>query len=300
MLALAVAAALHVRCEPARVVRGEQVTCSARVDAPVPFLLVEKRARAGERELIDPSPERLEAGGEANWSGPAVLDTEVRMRIRLGDDELRGKASFAVEPRRWPHLQLAGPVAPWDYGSDSLFGGWPPRPRPDGLVEDGTLSVFVLSLPAPQVAYADEGPNARWLYVGRPATSPSGRAWLSRALRPGDPFHDAQRGGGDPLRSTCSREDLERLRTRLLEHEGAARSEGPSHFGESQRAFAARDLQAELEAQTLFYDDAVAGPTLGERLSAQVKTALEAIRREQDDTVDRRAPVRVPCRFARP
>jgi len=170
-------------------------------------------------------------------------------------------------------------LAPWDYGSDSLFGGWPPRPRFDGLIEDGTLSIFVLSLAAPQVAYAEEGPNVRWLYAGRPATSPMGRAWLSRALRPGDPFHDAQRGGGDPLRPGCGPEDMERLRQRLLEHEGAASSEGPSHFAESQRPFATRDLQAELEAQTLFYERRRRSD-VGRALTAHIKSALESIRRE--------------------
>jgi hypothetical protein len=250
--------------------------------------------------VADASTERFEAGGEARWSGPAVLDTTVTFRIRAGSGELRGDASFAVEPRRWPRLQLAGAVAPWDYGKDDLFGGWPPRARGDGLVEDGTLSIFVLSFAAPQVAYADEGPNARWLYVDRPARPPVGRVFLSRALRPGDAFYDAQRGGGDRLRPVCTRDDMELLTRRLLEHEGAARSSGPSHFGESQRAFAERDLQAELEAQTLFYDDAVVGPTLGERLDSFVKSTLRRIRTDQDETVDHRAPVRITCHFARP
>jgi hypothetical protein len=276
------------------------VTCFARVEPAQPFLLLEKRARAAGHEVVDSATERFEAGGEARWAGPAVLDTTVVMRARVASGELRGEASFAVEPRRWPRLRLAGPVAPWDYGRDELFGGWPPRARGDGLVEDGTLSVFVLSLTAPQVAYADEGPDARWLYVDRPARPPVGRVFLSRALRPGDAFYDAQRGGGDRLRPVCGPDDLEQLTRRLLEHEGAARSAGPSHFAESQRAFAERDLQAELESQTLFYDDAVVGPTLGQRLDAFVKSVLQKIRADQNDTVDRRAPVHLPCHFARP
>jgi hypothetical protein len=276
------------------------VTCLARVEPAQPFLLVEKRARAAGREVVDSGTERFEAGGEARWTGPAVLDTTVTFHARVGSGVLRGEASFAVEARRWPRLQLAGAVAPWDYGRDDLFGGWPPRARGDGLVEDGTLSVFVLSLAAPQVAYADEGPDARWLYVDRPARPPVGRVFVSRALRPGDAFYDAQRGGGDRLRPFCTREEMEQLARRLLQHEGAARSDGPSHFSESQRAFAERDLQAELESQTLFYDDAVVGPTLGERLDTFVKSALRRIRTEQDETVDHRAPVHIGCLFARP
>jgi hypothetical protein len=86
----------------------------------------------------------------------------------------------------------------------------------------------------------------------------------------------------------------------LLEHEGAAQSDHRSHFVESKAAFDREDLQADLEAQVLFYDDAVIGPTLGQRLTALITNALNAMTREQTQTVDRENPVIVGCRLARP
>jgi len=300
LTALLLAASLIARCEPAHLVRGEQVSCSARLDPPGPFLLLEKRAVARGKLLVDPSHGRFESGGEVSWSGPAVLDTEVRVRVRAGEEEIAGRAAFTVEARRWPRLQLPGIVAPWDYGDDAMFGGWPPRARPDGLVLDGTLSILRVSQASPPVAYAEEGPDARWLYVGGPAPPPSDHAYVSRALRPGDPFYEAQRGELGGIQPPCGARDLEELRRRLLEHEGSAVSDHPSHFRESQRAFARRDLQADLESQALFYDDAVAGPTLGERLTALITNALSEMTREQSRTVDRESPVMLGCRLTRP
>ena len=294
---------LLVRCEPDRLVRGGQVACSARVEPPLPFVLVSKRAFAGGHRLDDPSEQRFEPGGEARWAGVAVRDTRVEFTVHSGGAELRGEAAFAVEPRRWPRLTLAGEVAPWDFGPDPLFGGWPPRLRLSGAdpqVADGTLASFLLTQPSPPVAYADEGPDARWLYVGAPAPQPHGQAWVSRALRPADPFYELQTGGGGPPRPFCGRNDLELLRRRLLQHEGAAASDGPSHFVESRRALERRDLQAELEAQTLFYDDAVLGPTLGQRIEALINAALESMTTDQIDSVDRHNPVGLPCRLRFP
>jgi hypothetical protein len=319
LLALA-AATLIARCEPSHLVRGEQVTCIARLEPEGSFLLVDKRAVAGGRTLVDPSPGRFETGGEVHWSGPAVLDTEVRIRVRAPlqepafsplrlatperpappQIELSAGASFTVEPRRWPRLQLPGIVAPWDYGTDEMFGGWPPRARSDGLVLDGTLAILRVSQASPQVAYAEEGPDARWLYVGRPAPPPSAHAYVSRALRPGDPFYEAQRGELGGIQAPCGARDLEDLRQRLLGHEGAAQSKKPSHFRESQAWFDRRDLQMELEAQVLFYDDAVVGPTLGERASGLITKALAEMTREQSRSVDREAPVIIGCRLSRP
>jgi hypothetical protein len=300
LTALVLAASLIARCEPAHVVRGEQVSCVARLEPPGPFLLLEKRAVASGKLLVDPSHARFESGGEVHWSGPAVLDTEVRIRVRAPEGELVSRAAFTVEPRRWPRLQLQGIVAPWDYGDDALFGGWPPRLRGDGLVVDGTLAALRVSQASPPVAYAEEGPDARWLYVGRPAPPPTAHAYLSRALRPGDPFYQAQRGEFGGMEPPCGARDLEILRTRLLEHEGSAVSDRPSHFRESQAAFARRDLQRELEAQALFYDDAVMGPTLGERLAALITRALAEMKRAQSLTVDKEAPVILACRLTRP
>jgi hypothetical protein len=300
LTALVLAAALIARCEPAHLVRGEQVACVARLEPPGPFLLLEKRAIARGRPLVDPSQARFESGGEVHWSGPAVLDTEVLIRVRTPEGELVARAAFTVEPRRWPALQLPGIVASWNYGDDEMFGGWPPRGRADGLVVDGTLAALRVSQASPPVAYAEEGPDARWLYVGRPAPPPSAHAYVSRALRPGDPFYQAQRGERGGIQSPCGASDLEDLRRRLLEHEGAAVSDHPSHFRESQAAFGRRDLQADLEAQALFYDDAVTGPTLGERLAALITKTLGAMTIEQSRTVDREAPVILGCRLARP
>jgi hypothetical protein len=300
LTALVLAASLIARCEPAHVVRGEQVTCTARLEPPSAFLLLEKRAVANGKLLVDPSQPRFESGGEVSWSGPAVLDTEVRVRVRTPEAELAGRAAFTVEPRKWSRLQLPGIVAPWDYGDDAMFGGWPPRGRADGLVVDGTLAILRVSQASPPVAYAEEGPDARWLYVGRPAPPPTAHAYVSRALRPGDPFYEAQRGELGGIQPPCGARDLEELRRRLLEHEGSAVSDHPSHFRESQAAFARRDLQADLEAQALFYDDAVAGPTLGERLTVLITNALSEMTREQSRTVDRENPVIVGCRLTRP
>ena len=296
-------AELRVRCEPERLVRGEQVACSARVEPARPFVLVARRALAGGHRLDDPSEQRFETGGEARWAGVAVRDTRVEFIAHSAGVELRGAAGFTVEPRRWPRLRLAGEVAPWGFGTDTLFGGWPPRLRlagADPQVADGTMATFLLTQASPPVAYVDEGPDARWLYAGAPAPQPHGQAWVSRALRPGDPFYEMQTGGGGPPRPFCARNDLELLRHRLLQHEGAATSDGPSHFGESRRALDRRDLQAELEAQTLFYDDAVRGPTLGQRLDALIRSALESMSVEQLDSVDRGNPVGLPCRLRFP
>jgi hypothetical protein len=297
LTAVVVAAALIARCEPAHLVRGEQVTCMARLEPPGPFLLLEKRAVARGKPLVDPSQGRFESGGEVHWSGPAVLDTEVRIRVRTPEGDLTARAGFTVEARQWPRLQLPGIVAPWDYGDDEMFGGWPPRGRADGLVVDGTLAALRISQASPPVAYAEEGPDARWLYAGRPAPPPSAHAYVSRALRPDDPFYRAQRGELGGIQAPCGARDLEDLRRRLLEHEGAAVSDHPSHFRESQAAFDRRDLQADIEAQALFYDDAVMGPTLGERLTALITKALGEMTREQSRTVDREAPVIIGCKL---
>jgi hypothetical protein len=295
-----VALALLARCEPAHLVRGEQVTCTARVEPPGPFVLLAKRAVARGRKLDDPAQARFESGGEVHWTGPAVLDTEVTIRVRTAEGDLSARTGFTVEPRRWPRLQLPGIVAPWEYGNDEMFGGWPPRSRPDGLVLDGTLAALRVSQASPPVEYAEEGPDARWLYIGRPAPPPSARAYVSRALRPGDPFYLAQRGELGGIQEPCGARDLEDLRRRLLEHEGSAVSGRPSHFRESQVAFDRRDLQADLEAQALFYDDAVKGPTLGERVTALITKALAEMTREQSLTVDKEAPVILGCRLTRP
>ncbi|MFL5429784.1 MAG: hypothetical protein ACJ79M_09200, partial [Myxococcales bacterium] len=253
------------------------------------------------RTLVDRSRARCETGGEVHWSGPAVLDTEVSIEVRTADGSaLAARTGFTVEPRRWPPLLLPGVVAPWDYGEDEIFGGWPPRARSDGLVLDGTLAALRVSQASPQVAYAEEGPDARWLYVARPAPPPSAHAYVSRALRPGDPFYEAQRGERGGIQEPCGARDLEDLRTRLLEHEGAIQSGRPSHFRESQGWFARRDLQTDLEAQALFYDDAVNGPTLGARLTGLITQTLGEMTREQSRTVDREALVILRCRLARP
>ncbi|MFL5247339.1 MAG: hypothetical protein ACJ79V_05895 [Myxococcales bacterium] len=301
MTGLVLALTLIARCEPSHVVRGEQVTCTARLDPPGPFLLLEKKAVARGRTLVDRSRARFETGGEVHWSGPAVLDTEVSIQVRTADGSaLAARTGFTVEPRRWPPLLLPGVVAPWDYGDDEIFGGWPPRARSDGLVLDGTLAALRVSQASPQVAYAEEGPDARWLYVARPAPPPSAHAYVSRALRPGDPFYEAQRGERGGIQEPCGARDLEDLRTRLLEHEGAIQSGRPSHFRESQGWFARRDLQTDLEAQALFYDDAVNGPTLGARLTGLITQTLGEMTREQSRTVDREGLVILRCRLARP
>jgi hypothetical protein len=50
----------------------------------------------------------------------------------------------------------------------------------------------------------------------------------------------------------------------------------------------------------LFYDDAVTGPTLGERVTALITQTLGEMTREQSATVDRQAPVILGCRLVRP
>ena len=90
-------AELRVRCEPERLVRGEQVACSARVEPARPFVLVARRALAGGHRLDDPSEQRFETGGEARWAGVAVRDTRVEFIAHSAGVELRGAAGFTVE-----------------------------------------------------------------------------------------------------------------------------------------------------------------------------------------------------------
>src|SRR5204862_6797439 len=104
---LVLAVALIARCEPPHVVRGEQVTCTARLDPPEPFLLLEEKAVAQGRTLVDGSRARFETGGEVHWSGPAVLDTDVLIEVRTAEGSaLSARTGFTVEPRRWPPLLL--------------------------------------------------------------------------------------------------------------------------------------------------------------------------------------------------
>ncbi|MFL5431662.1 MAG: hypothetical protein ACJ79M_18735, partial [Myxococcales bacterium] len=85
MIGLVLALTLIARCEPSHVVRGEQVTCTARLDPPGPFLLLEKKAVARGRTLVDRSRARFETGGEVHWSGPAVVETEVSIEVRTAE-----------------------------------------------------------------------------------------------------------------------------------------------------------------------------------------------------------------------
>lgn len=307
---------LDVRCLPARALRGTQVACTASVVPPQTALLVERLAVAGGHTLRDDSEVKLEPGALFTWAGAAVVPTTVVVRAVAAGQSLRGEASFTVAAREWPALALR-PLPPpqleqnagWEYGPDALFGGWPPAVREAGaqgtdragdrILADGSLGIFRLTLASPPTQYVSEGPNARWFYVAEPAPAPVARVFLSRALRPGDPFYEAQQGGaGDGLRERgCGFHDLEVLRTGVLQHEGAVAGPQPSHRSESLRRLEEEALQRKLEELTLFLDDAMDGPPLSTRIDTRIRDFLASLTAGQRLSVDQRAPVRLSCRL---
>lgn len=299
------ALALVVTCTPARVVRAANVACSARLEPIGPMTVTELRAESERNVLRDPAEKH--AAGEYVWSGIAVADTRVRVTVRsFSGETLTGSSGFSVAPRQLPHLAVPDARPAWEYGEDSLFGGWPPRVAQasspaDPITADGSLGALTISLSSPRTRYVEEGPNARWFYVSEPVPQPVVRVFLSRALKPADPFYLLQNGGPVvALRPGCARADLDVLRDRVLEHEGALPSDRPSHFGETRKAFEERDVQGEVEEMRLFYDQALAGDPLQRLVGKKLQNFLDALRIDQRETVDARAPVRLPCRLHYP
>ena len=302
----AATAAVSVRCVPERPSRGERVECVVR--APEPFAIVEWRAEAQGHVVHNALDVR-------SWAGPAAVDTNVFVTVRSEGGtappgmQVRGPASasgvvtasagFVVAPRSFPRVDLHAEPPPWSYGEDSLFGGWPPLVRGgssavDPIAADGSLGVFLITLPTPRTRYVEEGPDARWFYVEEPLAQPELRMRLSRALKPGDPFYAAQRPGSIGLsRWPCDAGEMDLLRQRVVDHE-------TRHFAETRRAFARRDLSREIEAMHLFLDDAMRGDPLHEQVHARLQSFLDQLRRDQRETVDVRAPVLLRCRLRYP
>jgi hypothetical protein len=298
LLALPAGAAprLLFSCTPREVVRGGNVSCTARLEPAAPFVVTRRVSTAEGHELKDNSEQHAEQ--EFSWSGPAAVSTQVAITVRAGSEALTARAEFQVKARAFPRLALPAATPPWDYGPDDAFGGWPPRlrPGPEQIVADGALGKFSLQLPTPRVQYVEEGPDARWFYVAEPVTPPRAQVRLHRALSPSDAFYDLQYGSGD----SCRGGDMEALRAAVLRHEGAAPSEAPSHYSETRRAFDTRDLQAEFEQMTLFYDEAMSREALHEAVRKKLQAFLDKLHDDQLQTVDVAAPVRMSCRLRYP
>lgn len=276
---------MSLRCVPERPSRGERVECVVR--APEPFAVIEWRSEAEGHVVHNALDVR-------SWAGPAAVDTNVSITVRDPQGTHVASAGFVVAPRAFPRTGLHEEPPPWSYGEDALFGGWPPRVSGgasglDPLVADGALGVFLITLPTPRTRYVEEGPDARWFYVEEPLAQPEVRTRLSRALKPGDPFYAAQRGGPfTGVRPPCDAAGMDLLRERVAAHEAL-------HFAETRRAFARRDLARETEAMHLFLDEAMSGDPLHEQVRARIQGFLDGLRRDQRVTVDERAPVLLRC-----
>jgi|GEM_PF-1526138 len=295
-------ARLAVRCVPSPVVRGEEVVCTALVVPPQQAVFTERLAIASGHLLRDGSQIPAAPAEPFVWRGTAVLPTTVIVHALAGDVSLRGAASFDVLPRAFPKFEWHG--VSWNFGPDELFGGWPPRVRSsadagrgDHIVADGSLGLFRLTLTSPRTEYVSSGPDARWFFVREPAPPPEVSVLISRALRPGDPFYQAQQAALD---RDCGANDLELLRLGVLQHEGAVPGPLPSHYGESKRILEEADLETSLEAMTLHLDEATGGPALALRIDRRIRALLDQLTAQQRVTVDARAPVRLRCRLRPP
>jgi len=131
----------------------------------------------------------------------------------------------------------------------------PPQPPEAEAGEETMAGSFTLSIDSPRTLYVEEGPDAQWFIVAEPVPPPRAAVRLNSALPP----------------------DAQRL---VLRHEAA-------HYEDARRSLERKDLQAEIEALHVFYDQAMAGLPLHERMQWKLQGFLDKFRDRQRLTVER-------------
>ena len=251
----AVPAEVIAECAPAVAERGAIVRCSVRLASRARFVLARRTAAAEGHTTAEEAPEEKRKLRSHAWSGPAIADTSVTFELRAGKKRLTAKTSFRVRPRRVARLTLSDEPAAWTWGTDERLG-YPPSFEPATAIEARQRPLWLSDLSGPDAGWAlvNEGPNRNWYYIDRlPATPLRTRVWISRALRPDDPFFAAQHADLSlPIASErphCRRFDLAALRQRLLQREGALDGDPQSRTKSLKRALATSvDVNAELES----------------------------------------------------
>jgi hypothetical protein len=275
-------------CEPKVVERGALVTCSASLAQPKVFRWLERRASAEGHALVEKGGGYVAAGQPLTWAGPAVVDTKVAFVLESNGRRGSAQASFSVRKRAFPVFGPE-PKADWQWAPDAALGGYPP-PLADGAPLNGSMSRFELTMAGAKAELVAEGPNRQWYLVAAPPPKAKPVILVSRALRPGDPFHERQHAEltvpSDAQWPYCSKHDLELLRTGFIEAFGAG--------GRLDPAVTAR-LEAELEALHGWSPDySPPKPTFPMALAARSKDLLA---RAVAEIQARSKPVAIPCRL---
>jgi hypothetical protein len=122
-------------------------------------------------------------------------------------------ATISINPRDWVGRLDYPAEPPPEITATEL--PYPPVTTTSGPLKDGVFGGARLS--APRGVYGDgTGPNAGWLYLGSPPVfSPPPRILINAGLNPGDPFYEAQTGGG----GYCDKAFMDSARAHATAHE---------------------------------------------------------------------------------
>jgi hypothetical protein len=133
--------------------------------------------------------------GEDIWAGIMVVDGQMKVSGTVTGKPQIATLAVAVLPRDWTN-KVAFPPEPEPEWTKAAPLVYPPTIAGDTLA-DGTLGLTKYPLPEAATGFGEgTGPNDGWYFFDQAPYFATGKAhiYLNVALRPSDPFYQAQRG----------------------------------------------------------------------------------------------------------
>lgn len=203
------AAELLVACEPASVVRGENITCTARVEPEgVPFEVQEWHFEGGGYERSSSLPTVV-------WQGTAVVGGRVSVNALVDGEEATAEAFYEVLDRDWSNVDVAANAVE----VESLLPIHPEKLHDLGGIDHG----YIVDPAVGPIEIVPTGPNNSIAFWTAMPVRVEAKIQVNRAaLRERSSFWYGQlerRPAFSRLRM-CTRADVEPFVDAILRHEG--------------------------------------------------------------------------------
>ena len=234
--------------------------------------------------------------GEMKWAGVMVVGGQMKVSGMVNGKPQTATLAVTVTARDWTG-KITFPPEPqpeWVHGDPLKY---PPTVAGDTLA-DGTLGKTQYPLPEPASGYGEgTGPNEGWYFFDQiPYFSPSSsHIFLNDALKPSDPFYQAQRGQqwgqqGQVVfgTRTCGQDFMRTAARHVPAHESG-------HYTRA-KEFAEGAGAPLLESAVVFRTDPAEDSTAYNTMLRQYIAADSAIQTDWD----KRSVLHVPCKLTVP
>ena len=220
---------------PARVTRGDDMSCSVRVIPSSSGTLTDIQW-----QFTDMKGHVSRDSARESWGGKLVVGGRMKVTAILDGKPVGADTVISVEARNWAGRVAYPSGLPHEQVDASRFPALPVRVGADGFDQwiSGALGSYEWDLDwSGKFQPVSSGPNEGYWYMKDPPVWAEPEVYLSGHLEPGHPFYEAQTGRrpGDrnPPREYqqgwCTKAHMDALRQEIREHEGSVAGARLSH-----------------------------------------------------------------------